>query len=244
MFTDAYGEQSCTAGRASLITGQSVYRTGLSKVGLPGATDKYDPTEQPRWGRVGKQTIKDTGALNRKRMETCDDEFVGAAKDFIKRQHGAGTPFFVWLNTTHMHCRTHTKPSSLGQTGEGQSPYHDTMIDHDKNVGEMLDYLDELGITDNTFVKPADGSLRTCRHHVEHLLGLVHVQGLHDHGRAGGCAALPHYVQGLSATAEGGELHARSGAGKDASDVQLRPLSPLSHASGSALDPDAHQPGR
>src|SRR5262245_59733701 len=37
MFTDAYGEQSCTAGRASFITGQSVYRTGLSKVGMPGA---------------------------------------------------------------------------------------------------------------------------------------------------------------------------------------------------------------
>ena len=37
MFTDAYGEQSCTAGRSSFITGQSVYRTGLSKVGIPGA---------------------------------------------------------------------------------------------------------------------------------------------------------------------------------------------------------------
>ena len=37
IFTDYYGEQSCTAGRASYITGQSVYRTGLSKVGLPGA---------------------------------------------------------------------------------------------------------------------------------------------------------------------------------------------------------------
>ncbi len=37
MFTDYYGEQSCTAGRSSFITGQSVYRTGLSKVGLPGA---------------------------------------------------------------------------------------------------------------------------------------------------------------------------------------------------------------
>ncbi len=36
-FTDSYGEQSCTAGRASFITGQSVFRTGLSKVGLPGA---------------------------------------------------------------------------------------------------------------------------------------------------------------------------------------------------------------
>ena len=36
-FTDYYGEQSCTAGRSSFITGQSVFRTGLSKVGLPGA---------------------------------------------------------------------------------------------------------------------------------------------------------------------------------------------------------------
>ena len=235
-FTDSYGEQSCTAGRASFLTGQSGFRTGLTKVGIPGAeqglqaedptiaellkaqgyasgqfgknhlgdrnkylptvhgfdeffgnlyhlnaeedpedpdypkdprfkaqfgprgvlhcfaTDKDDSTEEPRWGRVGKQNIKDTGPLTRKRMETCDDEFVAAAQDFIKRQHDAGKPFFVWLNTTHMHARTHTKPSSLGQAGQHQSPYHDTMIDHDKNVGQMLDYLDKLGIANNTFV--------------------------------------------------------------------------------------------
>jgi arylsulfatase A-like enzyme len=239
MFTDSYGEQSCTAGRSSFITGQSVYRTGLSKVGLPGATsglqpedptiaellkplgyatgqfgknhlgdrneflptvhgfdefygnlyhlnaeeepelpgwpspkkypkfnemfrprgvmrckasDKDDPTVQERYGRVGKQMIEDTGPLTKKRMETCDDDFVVAAKDFIKRQQTAGKPWFVWLNTTHMHFRTHTKPSSLGQAGDWQSPYHDTMIDHDKNVGEMLSLLDDLGIADNTFV--------------------------------------------------------------------------------------------
>jgi len=236
MFTDAYGEQSCTAGRSSFITGQSVYRTGLSKVGLPGsdvglqaedptiaqmlktvgyttgqfgknhlgdrnkylptvhgfdeffgnlyhlnaeedpedpdypkdprfkakfgprgvlhcwATEKDDTTDEPRWGKVGKQKIEDTGPLTRKRMETCDDEFVDAAKDFIKRANDSGTPFFVWLNTTHMHFRTHTKPESVGQAGEHQSTYHDTMIDHDKNVGQMLDYLDELGIADDTFV--------------------------------------------------------------------------------------------
>lgn len=47
IFTDYYGEQSCTAGRSSFITGQSVFRTGLSKVGLPGAKEgmsKEDPT--------------------------------------------------------------------------------------------------------------------------------------------------------------------------------------------------------
>jgi len=238
-FTDSYGEQSCTAGRSSFITGQSVYRTGLSKVGIPGApvgmtekaitiagalknqgystgqfgknhlgdlnhmlptnhgfdeffgnlyhlnaeeepemydypdakefpnfrknfgprgvlhcwaTDKDDPTVHERWGKVGKQKIEDTGPLNTKRMESCDDEFVAAAKQFIKKADSAGKPFFVWLNFTHMHLYTHTKPESLGQAGRWQSPYHDTMIDHDKNVGQMLDYLEELGLADNTFV--------------------------------------------------------------------------------------------
>ncbi len=235
-FTDSYGEQSCTAGRAAFMLGQSVFRSGLSKVGLPGAdtgiqaedptiaellkplgyatgqfgknhfgdrnrflptvhgfdefygnlyhlnaeedpedpdyptderfrsrflprgvmhawaTDKDDPTEQPRLGRVGKQKIEDTGPLTKKRMETCDDDFVANAKRFITDQHKAGTPFFVWLNTTHMHLRTHPKPESVGQSGKHQSTYHDTMIDHDKHVGEMLDLLDELGIADDTFV--------------------------------------------------------------------------------------------
>lgn len=238
-FTDSYGEQSCTAGRAGFITGQSGYRTGLTKVGLPGAkvglqhedvtiaellknqgyatgqfgknhlgdrneflptvhgfdefygnlyhlnaeedpedpdyptkeefphfretlgprgvlrckaTDVDDPTEDPRFGRVGRQTIEDTGPLTRKRMETCDDDFVDAAKDFIGRQTEAETPFFCWLNTTHMHLRTHTKPESVGQAGRWQSQYHDTMIDHDRNVGQILDYLDEIGIAENTIV--------------------------------------------------------------------------------------------
>jgi len=107
----------------------------------------------PRWGKIGKQKIEDTGPLTVKRMETCDDEFVAAAKDFIKRANAGGKPWFVWLNTTHMHLFTHTKPKSLGQAGRWQSPYHDTMIDHDRNVGQMLDYLEELGIADDTFVQ-------------------------------------------------------------------------------------------
>jgi arylsulfatase len=72
--------------------------------------------------------------------------------DFIDRQAATGTPFFVWLNTTHMHFRTHPKPESVGQAGRWQSPYHDTMIDHDKLVGAVLDKLDELGIAENTIV--------------------------------------------------------------------------------------------
>jgi arylsulfatase A-like enzyme len=116
------------------------------------ATDKDDTSEDPRWGRVGRQRIEDTGPLTKKRMETIDDETTAAARDFITRQHGAGKPFFVWMNTTHMHAFTHTKPQSIGQAGRWQSPYHDTMIDHDKNVGELLDLLDQLGIADNTIV--------------------------------------------------------------------------------------------
>src|SRR6478735_6331084 len=85
-------------------------------------------------------------------METIDEEFAEAAKDFIARQVDADTPFFVWMNTTHMHFRTHPKPESIGQAGRWQSEYHDTMIDHDKVVGGLLDQLDELGIADDTIV--------------------------------------------------------------------------------------------
>ena len=116
------------------------------------ATDKDDETVDPRFGKVGKQTIKDTGPLTKKRMETCDDDFAERSVDFLKRQHAAGKPVFLWVNFTHMHLRTHTKPESLGQAGRWQSPYHDTMIDHDKNVGTVLKALDDLGMADNTIV--------------------------------------------------------------------------------------------
>jgi len=239
MFTDIYAEQSCTAGRSSFLTGQSGLRTGLTKVGLPGATqglqkedptiaellkplgyatgqfgknhlgdrneflptvhgfdefygnlyhlnaeeepelpdypkppafpnfrerfgprgvmdckasDKDDPTVDPRFGKVGKQVCTDTGPLTRKRMVTIDDDIATRAVDFIQRQAKAGKPMFVWVNFTHMHFRTHTKPESIGQSGSFQSPYHDTMIDHDKNVGQVLKALDDLGIAGDTFV--------------------------------------------------------------------------------------------
>jgi arylsulfatase len=116
------------------------------------ATDEDDTTEQPRWGRVGRQRIEDTGPLTKKRMETIDDEVLEHGLNFIDRRHAAGTPFFVWFNTTHMHWRTHPKPESVGQAGRWQSPYHDTMIDHDKVVGALLDKLDALGIAENTIV--------------------------------------------------------------------------------------------
>jgi arylsulfatase len=224
LFTDIYAEQSCTAGRAAFITGQSVFRTGLSKVGVPGANiglnkadvtiaellkplgyvtgqfgknhfgdkDEFLPTvhgfdefygnlyhlnaeEEPElpdypkdpefkkkygprgvihsWADgKGGQKIEDTGPLTKKRMETIDDDIANRAAQFIETQHKAGKPMFVWINFTHMHLRTHPKPESVGQAGRWQGPYHDVMIDHDKNVGTILDKLKELGIADNTIV--------------------------------------------------------------------------------------------
>ena len=85
-------------------------------------------------------------------METIDDDIADATVDYIKRQHEAGTPFFVWCNFTHMHLYTHPSRRAAGQAGLWQSEYHDAMIDHDKNVGTVLDVLDELGIADDTIV--------------------------------------------------------------------------------------------
>jgi arylsulfatase A-like enzyme len=236
MFTDYYGEQSCTAGRSSFITGQSVVRTGLSKVGIPGATvglqpeditiaealkplgyatgqfgknhlgdrneylptvhgfdeffgnlyhlnaeedpedpdypkdpafaakfgprgvikskasDRDDPTVDPRFGKVGKQTIEDTGPLSKKRMETIDDETTAAAIDFIQRQTKANKPFFVWMNTTRMHVYTHVRSSMRGQSGMPDNEYADGMIEHDGDVGKLLKTLDDLNIANDTVV--------------------------------------------------------------------------------------------
>ena len=234
IFTDWYGQQSCTAGRAAFITGQSPIRTGLTKVGLPGApeglkkedptlaellkplgyacgqfgknhlgdrneflptvhgfdeffgnlyhlnaeeepenpdypkdpaffakfgprgvlrtfaSDKDDPTVDPRFGKVGKQTIEDTGPLTKKRMETVDEEITAAALKFMDKAHQDNKPFFVWWNSTRMHICTHLKPSSVGKTGLGV--YADGMVEHDAAVGELLDKLKKLGIADNTIV--------------------------------------------------------------------------------------------
>ena len=69
--------------------------------------------------RPAAQKIENTGPLTKKRMETVDDEFLAAAKTFIKKQMDAGTPFFVWFNTTHMHFRTHAKPESRASRAAG-----------------------------------------------------------------------------------------------------------------------------
>jgi len=218
LFTDAYGQQSCTAGRASFIIGQEPFRTGLLTIGMPGddhgitdwmptiadamkqqgyvtgqfgknhlgdqdhhlptkhGFDEFfgnlyhlnaeeepegyfypkDPEFKKKFGPRGviKSTadgkIDDTGPLNTKRMETVDEEFLAAGKDFIQRQAKAEKPFFMWFNSTRMHVFTHLKKESIGKTGKGI--HADGMVEHDGHVGQLLDLLDELKIADNTIV--------------------------------------------------------------------------------------------
>jgi len=235
IFTDYYAQQSCTAGRAAFITGQSPFRTGLLKVGLPGAiiglqaadptiadllknegyltfqygknhlgdrneflptvhgfdeffgnlyhlnaeeepenvdypkdpafrakfgprgvlkckaSDIDDPTEDPRFGKVGRQTIDDTGPLTRKRMETADEEFLNATLDAMSRSVKAGKPFFIWHNTTRMHIWTHLQPKYKELVAE-KGLYGAGMTELDDNIGVLLNKLDELGIADNTIL--------------------------------------------------------------------------------------------
>ena len=94
--------------------------------------------------------IEDTGPLTKERMETIDDEMTVRAKEFIREADEADEPFFVWWNATRMHFRTRIKEESLGLSGQGF--YNDAMVEHDGLVGEMLDLLDELGISENTIV--------------------------------------------------------------------------------------------
>jgi len=234
MFTDYYGQQSCTAGRAAFITGQHPFRTGLLKVGMPGAkqglqakdptiaellkpygytaaqtgknhlgdrneylptvhgfdeffgnlyhlnaeeepedpdypksadfanrfgprglldckaTSADDLTEDPRFGKVGKQVCKDTGPITRKRMETVEEDLLARSLDFMDRSVKAGKPFFLWHNTTRMHVWTHLSPKWANKSGYGL--YADGMMELDHVVGELLRKLDELGIADNTIV--------------------------------------------------------------------------------------------
>ena len=101
-------------------------------------------------GRVGKQTVTDTGPLTKKRMETIDEEITAKAIEWMEKQAKADQPFFLWYNSTAMHFRTHVAEKNRGKSG--QDDYSDRMVVHDEQIGQMLDKLDELGIADNTIV--------------------------------------------------------------------------------------------
>jgi arylsulfatase A-like enzyme len=256
MFTDYYAEASCTAGRASFITGEIPLRTGLTTVGQAGAdvgmpaqaatiaaalkaqgyatgqfgknhlgdlnkflptlngfdeffgylyhldamsdpfwysfpndpayrdnygprnlihtwaTDTDDPTEVPRWGKVGKQRVVDEGPLApypnmsnvpnmhdispkaKYDMGTFDEELVKASSDFMDKAKQAGKPFFVWHNTTRMHVWTFLSPKyqAMMNSETNYGLEEAGMAQMDDSIGALLKHLDDIGEADNTIV--------------------------------------------------------------------------------------------
>jgi arylsulfatase len=242
LFTDHYGQPSCTAGRAAFITGQMPIRTGMTTIGIPGsargiqksdptlaevlksagyataqfgknhlgdrneflptvhgfdewfgnlyhlnaeeepeeldypgqknpaykqkygprgvlhtwATDVDDPTSDPKFGRVGKQKIEDTGPLTRKRMVTFDQEVTDATLNYLDRAAKGNKPFFVWFNSTAIHIWSHPNPKYTQMAVDEGRAEEDVvrakMLEHDAQVGQLLQKLKALGVADNTIV--------------------------------------------------------------------------------------------
>jgi arylsulfatase A-like enzyme len=242
LFTDHYGQPSCTAGRAAFIMGQMPIRTGETTVGIPGSTrgiQKEDPTlaevlksqgyataqfgknhlgdrneflptvhgfdewfgnlyhlnaeeepeeldypgqknpeyrkqfgprgvlhawatntddstVDPKFGKVGKQKIEDTGPLTRKRMETVDKEVTDVALSWMDKAGKSGKPFFMWWNSTAIHVWSHPNPKYVQMAVDEGRAEEDVvrakMLEHDELVGSILKKLDELGVADNTIV--------------------------------------------------------------------------------------------
>ena len=118
------------------------------------ATDIDDPTEQPRWGKIGKQRIEDAGTLYPKRMETVDDEILDDTLKFIDKARADKKPFFVWLNPTRMHVVTHLseKYEAMRTPENGWSIQEAGMAQLDDVVGSVMTYLKTNGLDDNTIV--------------------------------------------------------------------------------------------
>jgi arylsulfatase len=242
LFTDHYGQPSCTAGRAAFIMGQLPVRTGETTVGIPGstrgiqkedptlaevlksqgyataqfgknhlgdrneflptvhgfdewfgnlyhlnaeeepeeldypgqknpaykpkfgprgvlhtwATDTDDPTVDPKFGKVGKQKIEDSGPLTRKRMETFDKEVLDQTLAWMDKNGKGDKPFFVWFNTTAIHVWSHPNPKYLQMAVDEGRAEEDVvrarMIEHDEHVGAILKKLEDLGVANNTIV--------------------------------------------------------------------------------------------
>jgi arylsulfatase len=242
LFTDHYGQPSCTAGRAAFIMGQMPIRTGMTTIGIPGstrgiqktdptlaevlksqgyatgqfgknhlgdrneflptahgfdewfgnlyhlnaeeepeeldypgqknpeykkkfgprgvmhtwATDTDDSTTDPKFGRVGKQKIEDTGPLTRKRMATFDAEVLEQTLKWMDGAAKSGKPMFLWFNSTAIHVWSHPNPKYVQMAVDEGRAEEDVvrarMIEHDEHVGVLLKKLEELGIADNTIV--------------------------------------------------------------------------------------------
>ena len=118
------------------------------------ATTTDDPTELPRWGKIGKQKIEDAGTLYPKRMETVDDEIRDLALKFIEKAKSDGKPFFLWLNPTRMHIVTHLSPKweATRNSENGWSEEEAGMAQLDNDIGLVLQKLKDMGVDDNTIV--------------------------------------------------------------------------------------------
>jgi arylsulfatase A-like enzyme len=114
------------------------------------ATTKDDPTVEPRWGRVGRQTIEDGGVLGSERMKTFDNEVLDRSITWMKGEVAAKKPFFLWFNPSRMHQQTHVSKEWEGKSGH--STYADGLLHMDWLVGQLLNSIDGLGISGNTIV--------------------------------------------------------------------------------------------
>jgi arylsulfatase A-like enzyme len=242
IFTDHYGQASCTAGRVAFMTGQIPLRTGMTTIGIPGsklgiqkadptlaevlksqgyataqfgknhlgdrneflptvhgfdewfgnlyhlnaqeepeeldypgqknpaykeklgprdclytlAIDQDDPTEDPKWGRVGKQKIENRGHLTRERMVNFDGEVLDHTLKYLDKVGKGPKPFFVWFNTTAIHIWSHPNPKYVQKAVDEGRAEEDVvrakMLEHDDQVGALLQKLKDLGVEDNTIV--------------------------------------------------------------------------------------------
>ena len=110
-----------------------------------------DPTVDPRFGKVGRQTIEDTGPLTKKRMETIDDE-TSRRGDRLHPAPGQGQQAVLLLVQQHAHAPPHACAAGASRASSGVSEYADGMIEHDGHVGKLLKALDDLGIANDTIV--------------------------------------------------------------------------------------------
>src|SRR6476469_7186663 len=118
------------------------------------ATDKDDPTDMPRWGKIGKQKIEDAGTLYPERMKTVDNEIRDLALKFVEKAQKDGKPFFCWLNPTRMHIVTHLsdKYEKMRNSENGWSEEEAGMAQLDDDIGLVMQKLKDLGLDDNTIV--------------------------------------------------------------------------------------------
>jgi Sulfatase len=125
------------------------------------ATDRDDPTVQPRWGKIGKQRIEDAGTLYPKRMETVDDEILQNTFAFIDKAKRDNKPFFVWLNPTRMHVVTHLseKYEKMRNSENGWSISEAGFAQLDDIVGAVMKELKDEGFDDNTIVARVSTSM-------------------------------------------------------------------------------------